>query len=137
MPYLVMVTIGWTPAEPIKISFPEVNKNQYQAQLDQAQVNSEPGTGYFKTEWEPEAINEDFATVKIKNPNKTIAWGGLYWQYFEDLDQIKTFEETPLQLKRQLYKSTNSEAGVVLTEITENDPLEPGDKLVVRLELRG
>ncbi len=122
--------------EPVKITLPELKKREYQDKIEAAQAGSEPGTGYFKTEWQQKDINEKLATVKIKNPNKTIAWGGLYWQYFEELDKITKFEETPLQLKRQLYKSTNSEAGDVLTEINDNNELEPGDKLMVRLELR-
>ena len=39
--------------------------------------------------------------VSVTNPNKTVAWGALYWQYFEQLDKI-TFAETPLKLSKKL-----------------------------------
>ena len=72
----------------------------------------------------------------MENPNKTVAWGGLYWQYFENLDKIKTFEETPLQLKKQLFREEASDTGPVLRPIGANTTLHPGDKVVVRIELR-
>lgn len=128
---------NWLEAtKSVKITFPKANKAIYQEQIEQAQANSEPGTGYFKTNWNESDISANLATVKIKNPNKTIAWGGLYWQYFEDLDKISAFEETPLQLKRQLFRSDNSAGGVILKEINANQPLQAGDKVIVRLELR-
>jgi hypothetical protein len=60
----------------------------------------------------------------------------MYWQYFEDLDQIKTFEETPLQLKKVVYKETMGNSGPMITPIENAGELKPGDKLKVRIELR-
>jgi hypothetical protein len=55
----------------------------------------EAGTGYFKRSiaghwllqiWEHQRIS---STVKSQATNTT-TWGGVYWQYFEDLDKITT-----------------------------------------------
>ncbi|NNL60517.1 MAG: hypothetical protein HKO72_04185, partial [Flavobacteriaceae bacterium] len=64
-----------------------------------------------------------------------IAWGALYWQYFEDLDKI-TSAETPLKLKKKLFKKTNTDKGEEIHEILEGTLLEVGDLVRVRIELR-
>ena len=109
---------------------------EWQAQIVQAQKGAEAGTGYFKTSFGAKDIDPTMGRVKIKNPNSGIAWGGLYWQYFEDLDKITSFEETPLELKKQLFRVDLNDRGEVLTPIAEGASLNPGDKLMVRIELR-
>ncbi|TMI68728.1 MAG: hypothetical protein E6H09_21745 [Bacteroidetes bacterium] len=63
------------------------------------------------------------------------AWGGVYWQYFEDLDKI-TSSATPLKLEKKLFVETNSDTGPVLNPINDGDALKVGDKIKVRIELR-
>ena len=98
-------------------------------------VKVEAGTGYFKTSWNTTAISESQATVTMQKKGEGIAWGGLYWQYFEDLDKI-TSAETPLQLKKKLFLTANTATGEELTEIKEATVLNVGDLLRVRIELR-
>ena len=123
--------------KPVQVAFPQIKKKKaVAARLAAAQKSAEPGTGYYKLRWEGKDIQTEMATVSLTNPNSSIAWGGLYWQYFEQLDQIKTFEETPLTLKKQWFKEVLTDKGPVLQEVDDAHPLKPGDKLVVRLELR-
>ncbi len=98
-------------------------------------VKVEAGTGYFKTSWNNNEITKDMCDVTISKKGKGIAWGGLYWQYFEDLDKI-TSAKTPLQLKKKLFLKVNSDTGKELKEITENNILKVGDLVTVRIELR-
>lgn len=98
------------------------------------EVNDNEGTGYFKTTWEKEEINASMGKVTIKKEQDNVSWGSLYWQYFEELDKI-TPSETPLSLKKQLFKSINTDEGVKLLPIT-SEKLSVGDKVVVRIELR-
>ena len=95
----------------------------------------EAGTGYFKTSWEASAITPEMGNITVKNPNPTVAWGAMYWQYFEQLDKI-TPAQTPLNLKKQLFREVNTPTGPVIQPITENSPIKVGDKIVVRVELR-
>ena len=104
--------------------------------LDQSRIQKEAGTAYFKTAWTGDEITSSMNEIKVSNPNKVIAWGAAYWQYFEQLDKIKTFEETPLTLKKKLYKEVPSATGPKLVELSEGAKLTPGDKLKVRIELR-
>ena len=98
-------------------------------------VKVEAGTGYFKTSWSANEISPKMAEVKISKKGKGIAWGSLYWQYFEDLDKI-TSAETPLQLKKKLFLKTNTDTGETLTEINKETKLKVGDLVTVRIELR-
>lgn len=103
--------------------------------LDQSKIKKEAGTGYFKTTWEGNEITNEMANISVKNPNNVVAWGAMYWQYFENLDKITHFKETPLKLNKQLFKQVNTDKGPVLKPIT-NETLEPGDLVKVRIEIK-
>ncbi len=95
-------------------------------------VKVEAGTGYYKTSWNTPEIAPEMGEVKLTKKGNGIAWGSLYWQYFENLDKI-TSAETPLKLKKKLFLKTNTGTG---EEITENTNLKVGDLVRVRIELQ-
>ncbi len=107
----------------------KINPNQLE------DVKVEVGTGYFKTSWHKTEIKPSMATAKITKKGKGIAWGALYWQYFENLDKI-TSAETPLKLKKKLFLKKNSDTGEKITEVTTNTKLQLGDVVRVRIELQ-
>ena len=109
------------------------NKTIDPSKLDNVKV--EAGTGYYKTAWNASEIKPEMATVKLTKKGNGIAWGSLYWQYFEDLDKI-TSAETPLKLKKKLFLKTNTDKGEQISEITEATKLKVGDLVRVRIELR-
>jgi uncharacterized protein YfaS (alpha-2-macroglobulin family) len=95
----------------------------------------EAGTGYFKTSWDAASIKPEMGKVTVNNPNPTVAWGALYWQYFEQLDNI-TPEQTPLSLSKKLFREVNTPSGQVIEPVTDKTIVKTGDKIVVRVELR-
>ncbi len=95
----------------------------------------EAGTGYFKTTWNGKEIDKSMEEIKIDNPNSSIAWGGVYWQYFEQLDKVK-HSETPLSLKKQLFVERKTPDKVTIVPVTEKTVLKRGDCIKVRIELR-
>jgi len=95
----------------------------------------ETGTGYFKTSWKGSKIKPTMSKVTINKKGNGIAWGGLYWQYFEDLDKV-TSAVTPLQLKKKLFLKVNLDTGKELKEITHKTPIKVGDLITVRIELQ-
>jgi uncharacterized protein YfaS (alpha-2-macroglobulin family) len=97
-------------------------------------VKVEAGTGYFKTSWSGKEIKPEMGNIIVENRNDVVAWGAVYWQYFEQLDKI-TSSETPLKLKKQLFVEHKTEKGLVLTPI-DKDKLKIGDRVKVRIELR-
>ncbi|CAM1352506.1 alpha-2-macroglobulin family protein [Tenacibaculum insulae] len=116
---MVAVKIGNQKIEPAKLE----------------NVKVEAGTGYFKTSWSKEEIKSDMAEITISKKGNGVAWGGLYWLYFEDLDKITT-ADTPLKLNKKLFKKVNTNTGKELIKITEKTNLNIGDLITVRIELR-
>ncbi|WP_366009505.1 alpha-2-macroglobulin family protein [Maribacter sp.] len=98
-------------------------------------VKVEAGTGYFKTSWNTAEISPKMGDVQISKKGNGIAWGALYWQYFEDLDKI-TSAETPLNLKKKIFLKKNTDTGEVISEITDKTTLKVGDLVKIRIELR-
>ncbi|WP_179345411.1 alpha-2-macroglobulin family protein [Winogradskyella ursingii] len=98
-------------------------------------VKLEAGTGYYKTSWTGSEIKPEMADVTISKKGDGIAWGAMYWQYFEDLDKI-TSAETPLQLSKKLFLKKNTDKGEKISEITKETDLKVGDLIRVRIELR-
>ena len=103
------------------------------SKLDNVKV--EAGTGYYKTAWNGRDIKPKMAEVQISKKGDGIAWGALYWQYFEDLDKI-TSAETPLQLKKKLFLKKNPDTGEEISEITNKTDIQVGDLVRIRIELR-
>jgi hypothetical protein len=99
---------------------------------------ADAGTGYFKTAWSGKEITKEMGELKVnvksEKQEKGVAWGALYWQYFEQLDKI-TPAETPLKLTKKLFLEKPSASGPVITPVTALTVLHPGDRIKVRVEL--
>ena len=101
--------------------------------LPDESTQTEAGTGYFKKAWVGEEITPDKANVRLEKGTDGPAWGGLYWQYFENLDKITRSDDKNLVIEKQLYKVENTDKGEVLKAITDNQPLQKGEKVRVRV----
>ncbi len=97
--------------------------------------NAQAGTGYFKKSWVSDSINKSMGDVIVSKKENGVAWGAVYWQYFEQLDKIVP-HETPLKLNKKLFVQRLSDKGVTLEPVTGQTALKPGDKITVRIELR-
>jgi uncharacterized protein YfaS (alpha-2-macroglobulin family) len=95
----------------------------------------EAGTGYFQTSWDANNFDGEMGKVTVQKADEGIAWGAMYWQYFEDLDKI-TQHETGLSVQKELFVEQDSETGRVITPIQDGALLSVGDKVKVRIEIR-
>lgn len=102
--------------------------------LDQkiASAIAETASGYFKLQWKPEEVNKELATITIENKSSLPNYGGAYWQYFENLESIKTSNITSLNIKKEVYKKMKDEKGDKLIPLKES-AINIGDKLTIRL----
>jgi len=91
-------------------------------------------TGYVKQSISSDKLDKDLGTVLIKKDSPGIVQGGLFWQYYEDLDKIKS-SESYISITKELYKKIKTENGEQLVKINENSPLKVGDKVTVRMIL--
>jgi uncharacterized protein YfaS (alpha-2-macroglobulin family) len=114
--------------------------------INSADEKQKAGTGYFKTKIEGDKVKPEMGNISVtvssttnqstNQPiNQSSSWGGIYWQYFEDLDKI-TFAETPLKLNKKLFIEKNTDRGPVLSPVNDGTQLKVGDKIKVRIELR-
>lgn len=93
----------------------------------------EAETGYIKLNWKADEVKKDMASISIQNKSKVPAYGGIYWQYFEDLDKIKTNSGASLSVSKELYLKKNTLKGDELEIITNKNSLKIGDLVTVRL----
>ncbi|MBK0370969.1 alpha-2-macroglobulin family protein [Flavobacterium agrisoli] len=93
----------------------------------------EAETGYVKLNWKADEINKEMASITVENKSKVPAFGGVYWQYFEDLDKIKNNSNTNLSVSKDLYIKNTTLKGNELQKITSKNSLKVGDLVTVRL----
>lgn len=93
------------------------------------------GTGYRKIQIEAVAVKADMGTVVIKNNNKGVAWGALYWQYFEQADKV-TSAATGIKIKKELFLQSSTANGPLLNRLSGVNTLKKGDLITVRMEIR-
>lgn len=124
------------------------NEPTVQIKLGNTTVSStdnkqEAGTGYFKKTIEGKQVKPEMGNISVtvggpippSGGGGAASWGGVYWQYFEDLDKITT-ASTPLKLTKKLFVEKNTDRGPVITPINEGGVIKVGDKVKVRVELR-
>lgn len=99
---------------------------------------TEAGTGYFRKTIDGDAVKPSMGniTVNLKTGNANRpAWGGVYWQYFEDLDKI-TNAATSLKINKKLFVQKNTDRGPVIEALDNDNTLYVGDRVKVRIEIR-
>ncbi len=99
--------------------------------------NIEPqtkATGYLKQTVLSNTIDRSLATVTITKKGPGMVQGGLFWQYYEDLDSIPS-SETDISVTKELYRKIKTENGEQLIKISADAPLTTGDIVTVRMIL--
>lgn len=91
-------------------------------------------TGYVKSAVKTDVLDKNLATVTVTKPGAGIVQGGLFWQYYEDLDKIKS-SENYISVVKELYKKVKTVNGEELQKISPDTPLKVGDKVTVRMIL--
>jgi Bacterial Alpha-2-macroglobulin MG10 domain/Alpha-2-macroglobulin family/MG2 domain len=117
----------------------------------------EAGTGYANKIFDAPFINPGMGNIKVtmtsakgggsgggaKGGSGSPAWGAVYWQYFDQLDQITAAGgsgsgtgQAALRVSKRLYVQRNTDRGPVLDTIPDNGTLRVGDRVVARITLR-
>lgn len=98
-------------------------------------LKSEAGTGYFKTNWTKNSISPEMGNVTVTKDNEGVAWGAVYWQYFEDLDKITGSQDNPIKMKREVMLLEDTKDGPVMKNLDEKTSLEVGNRVRVKITL--
>ncbi|MEZ4852739.1 MG2 domain-containing protein [Flavobacterium sp.] len=89
-------------------------------------------TGYIKINWNKEEITNEMGKISIDNKSKKPGFGGVYWQYFENLETVKRDSTSVLNIAKKLFKKVKTVNGNTLLEISENN-IQVGDLITVQL----
>ena len=100
-----------------------------------ASAITETASGYFKLQWKPEEVNKELATIAIENKSSLPNYGGVYWQYFENLENIKTNNNNSLSFQKEVFKKVKDSNGEKLIPLKE-EAINIGDKLTIRLIIK-
>ncbi len=133
---LLLQGTQWLTAEP------QVQLQLGETVISNAGGKTEAGTGYFKRR-----IAGKDVTPQMGNINLTVSgagtaaaggrlptWGAVYWQYFEDLDKIKS-AGSPLSIKKGIWIEEATSKGLELRPLSAGRALKVGDRVVVRIEI--
>jgi hypothetical protein len=91
----------------------------------------EAGTGYFKRTLNTQNVNAETAKVTIEKSGEGIGWGSMYWQFYQNLDQVES-HGGPLSVSKELFVEKISSVGKTMVPIAQVK-LKSGDKVITRL----
>lgn len=97
--------------------------------------DKEAGTGYIKMNWKADEIDAKMGQISVENKSAVPGYGGLYWQYFENLENIKTDSTATLSITKNLFKKEKTTAGEKLVELTDKN-IKTGDMITIRLIIK-
>jgi TonB-dependent SusC/RagA subfamily outer membrane receptor len=100
-----------------------------------SEKEKEAETGYIKMNWNAEEITKEMGSISVENKSSVAGFGGLYWQYFENLENIKSDSTAVLSITKNLYKKVKSSTGDKLIDLNKVI-LKPGDLITIRLILK-
>lgn len=99
-------------------------------------ANGETATGYLKIMHSSEnSVSPQWNNISITKEGSAPAWGAVYEQFFQDINQVKK-QKGVLNIEKMLFVQTNNGTENELRPVTADQPLKVGDQVVVRLVIR-
>ena len=99
---------------------------------DSKTTETEQQIGNYTYQWIGDEVKNDRGKVEVKNTTSQPVFGGIYWQYFEDMSAIKSSENGLLNIFRNYYIENNDNKWDLVTAETQ---LTLGQKVKVRIEV--
>ena len=101
----------------------------------------EPGTGFIEARFVRREIVPAMASVTLTKTDAGPAWGGIHWQYLDDIANVPAIGRSELAIEKQLFVKRMTAQGPVLVPVPAEAALpakegvQVGDELVVRLKV--
>ena len=89
---------------------------------------------YYEKRFVGAEVEPRMGEMVVRKSDPGIAWGGLHWQYLDDIANVSAHASKPLSLQKRLFRRVTTSAGRRLEPV--EGPVRVGDELVVRIELR-
>jgi len=113
-------------------SQPDIRMNNESVKLDSV-FTEKSNLGYLKKTWNDKNELQKIANFSIKNNNNAPAYGGIYHQYFEDLDKIERSKGEEIIINKALFLKENTSAGPQLKSLPK--VLKVGELITVRVTI--
>lgn len=92
-------------------------------------------TGYIKMNWSATEISKEMGTISVENKTEVPGYGSVYWQYFENLENVKSDSTKVLSITKSVYKKIKTTSGNELVELSKEN-LKPGDLVTIQLIIK-
>lgn len=100
-----------------------------------SEKDKEATTGYIKINWSAAEISKEMGTISVENKTDIPNYGSVYWQYFENLENIKSDSTKVLSIIKNVYKKIKTTSGNELVELSKEN-LKPGDLVTIQLIIK-
>ena len=111
------------------------NKGDVEIALGNTKLSTnkvEAGTAYLKESIPVETMKPDMGKITVQSKSTSgISWGSAYWQYYMDVDKIKS-QGKELNVSKSLFVERVSTSGKSMLPINQTT-LKKGDKVITRL----
>lgn len=99
-------------------------------------TQGETATGYLKVVLsDPKATTSGANSISIRKEGSAPAWGAVYEQYFQNMNQIQK-QKGVLNVEKRLFVETNNGTERQLRPVNAGQSLQVGDRVTVRLTIR-
>ena len=98
----------------------------------------EAGTGFFEERFTRREIQPAMGQIVVAKQDKGVAFGGVHWQYLDDIANVPAAGREELSIEKQLFIKRMTKAGPELVPAAKEGAtaVELGDELVVRLVVK-
>ena len=102
----------------------------------------EAGTGFFEERFTRREIEPKMGQIVVAKKDKGLAFGGIHWQYLDDISSVPAAGREELSIEKQLFIKKFTKAGPELVPAAKDGAtaveqvVELGDELVVRLVVK-
>ena len=102
----------------------------------------EAGTGFFEERFTRREIEPAMGQIVVAKKDKGLAFGGVHWQYLDDISSVPAAGREELSIEKQLFIKRMTKAGPELVPAAKDgvtgveQVVELGDELVVRLVVK-
>ncbi len=97
--------------------------------------NPNPTLGYIKKSFEDSATTTELGQIKVEKRDAGIAWGAVYAEYMENVDNLKQ-QGKELSVSKALYVEQLVNGVKELKPLKDNNSLRVGDKVVARIIIK-
>jgi len=100
-------------------------------------ARAEAGTGFFEERFVRREIRPEMGAVVLTKAEPGLAFGGVHWQYLDDIDRVPAAGREELAVEKRLFVRRFTKAGAALEPVDGAAArVAPGDEIVVRLVVK-